>query len=246
MLSRVIDKSVRHIAILGDLHIGRRDATDQFKARDEAFIEALEPVVAAVDRVFLLGDILELQRGPIPFAHRYERRFVTEEHRVLIDYLRRPEFLWFSGNHDGLLTQSDGALRELVMDVGGENAVFLHGDRADWVVSEVPLVQGLGSWVGGMAERAGLRAAYGMLCSLDAALNGVHADPARCRLVARLLSYAREQDATRVFCGHIHATLDYQANGLSLCRPGSSTGGYLRYILLDRHTGETSFHRHRV
>ena len=246
MSSRTIDGSDRRVAILADLHIGRRDATDQFKADDEAFIEALEPIVAAVDRVFLLGDVLELQRGLFPFAHRYERDVITREHEALVDFLRGPKFLWFKGNHDTLLATTDGALEELTLDVGGKKALFLHGDRADWVVSEVPFVQGFGSWLGGIAERAGLRTAYSMLCSIDAALNGVHKDPSRCRLIARLLDYARSQNATRVFCGHIHSALAYQVDDLAIFRPGSSTDGTLRYIIIDRLTGETSHHQQRV
>jgi hypothetical protein len=85
--------------ILSDLHLGGLAETDLLR-RAELRAPLLE-VVAGVDRVVLLGDVLELRHGPVRDAMSVARPFFEE----LGQALAGGELIITAGNHDHALVE---------------------------------------------------------------------------------------------------------------------------------------------
>ena len=85
--------------ILSDLHLGSIHQAD-LQRRPEA-MEALLRRVADVDRVLLLGDVVELRHGPVREALELARPFFAE----LGNALAGRELLITAGNHDHALIE---------------------------------------------------------------------------------------------------------------------------------------------
>ncbi len=86
--------------IISDLHLGGRTGIDVLRRRDlrEPLLEALQDV----DRLVLLGDVLELRHGPPGDALAASRPFFEDVGRALGDR----ELIVTAGNHDHLLVSS--------------------------------------------------------------------------------------------------------------------------------------------
>jgi predicted phosphodiesterase len=96
--------------ILSDLHLGSLSRSDLLRRAEVR--EPLFAAVADVDRVLLLGDVLELRHGPIRDAMDAARPFFEELGRALGER----ELLVVAGNHDHALVEpwlaARGAVRE--------------------------------------------------------------------------------------------------------------------------------------
>ena len=86
--------------IISDLHLGSRLGSDVLRRPGPraALLEALEDV----DRLVLLGDVLELRHGPPRYAMAAARPFFEDLGRVLAGR----EIVVSAGNHDHLLVES--------------------------------------------------------------------------------------------------------------------------------------------
>ncbi len=91
--------------ILSDLHLGSVSGSDLLR-REDLRAPLLE-AVAEVDRVVLLGDVLELRHGPIREAMAAARPFFEDLGRALGD----GELILVAGNHDHALVEPWLALR---------------------------------------------------------------------------------------------------------------------------------------
>ena len=85
--------------ILSDLHLGSQSGSDLL--RRPQMREALLGSLEGIDRVILLGDILELRHGPVREAIDAARPFFEE----LGHALRDRELIMTAGNHDHALVE---------------------------------------------------------------------------------------------------------------------------------------------
>jgi predicted phosphodiesterase len=131
--------------ILSDLHLGATSRADLL--RDPELREPLLRAVAGVDRVVLLGDVLELRHGPPRAALEAARPFFEELGRALAG----KELVLVAGNHDHALIEPWLLLRAELPEtepLGLEQLI----DAAD----ASPAVKRLAEWAG----RARTRFAY--------------------------------------------------------------------------------------
>jgi len=229
---------LRRLAVVADLHLGRRDRADGFRTDEARFVRALLALADTVDRVVLLGDVLELTHGPVPFSLAREERLVSAARADLLALLTQPRFVWLRGNHDPVTARTHGAAHEWSLDVQGRRTLLLHGDRFDWFVQHTPGAGRLASWTGATATRLGSPWVYAWLAGLDGWFNGHDRDPARCAFVGRSLAYAQARGASTIVVGHDHHPRLGQAEGVTLVRPGSCREGRLRAARVDLVTGE--------
>ena len=234
------------VALLSDLHLGRGGSADDGPADASALAAALHALAARVDRVLLAGDVLELQHGLVPFAWAREARLMRARHAGLVAALTAPSFVWLVGNHDEPLARLDGHLADLRLDVGGRRLLVLHGHQVDPLHVYAPRLEAFGSWGAAMAVRAGWRGAWTLATGLAGRLNGMHRAPVESAFTRRLLAWGKARGATWVAHGHDHAPLLLTRDGVTLVRPGATTGRHLRYALLDLVDGRASLHHERL
>jgi predicted phosphodiesterase len=238
--------ALRTIAVLADLHIGRR-RTGHFDdpSADEALAGVLSRLADEVDRVFLLGDVLELYYGLIPFSSRNEERVIARHHPLLVSLLSQPRFVWFVGNHDLRGGSLRRPLGELMIEAAGHRTLFLHGHRYDRGIHRVPRVAELGAWAGGMAARLGVRHAVRWLTELNGRFNGVmpKTPVAETPYVRAAFDHAHAEGADTLIIGHIHHTFDLRRGGVHMLNPGPSSAEGLAVLYYDLQTGD---HERRV
>jgi hypothetical protein len=98
--------------ILSDLHLGANSRSDLLRRPE--FRQALFSALGGVDRVVLLGDVLELRHGPMREAMATARPFFEDLGRAL----GRRELVLISGNHDHALIEPWLAARGVDADPG--------------------------------------------------------------------------------------------------------------------------------
>lgn len=238
--------SLRTIALLSDLHLGRYDHPDGGRVDYLDLVARIEALAARVDLVVLVGDVLELQHGLVPFAFAHELAVVRRRHADLIQLLSRPGFVRLVGNHDSSLARLAGHHDDLRLDVGGRRLVALHGHQVDVLHRHVPWLESAGSWGAAMAVRAGFRDAWRLAAETAGRVNGMRGAGGEGAFTRRVLTWGRARGATWIVHGHEHAPLLLQRDGVTLIRPGATLGSRLRYALLDVVSGEASLHAERL
>jgi len=98
--------------IISDLHLGASSRVDLLRRPEMR--EALLSALGGVDRVVLLGDVLELRHGPIREAMAAARPFFEDLGRAL----GGRELVLTAGNHDHALVEPWLAARFLLADPG--------------------------------------------------------------------------------------------------------------------------------
>jgi predicted phosphodiesterase len=123
--------------ILSDLHLGSSSRADLLRRGEVR--ETLLRAVADVDRVVLLGDVLELRHGPPHAALGVARPFFEELGRALAGR----ELVLVAGNHDHALIEPWLALRAELPDSQplGLEQVIAAGEAS-------PTVKRLAEWAG--------------------------------------------------------------------------------------------------
>ena len=98
--------------IISDLHLGSGSGSDLLRLPE--LREPLLKAVEGVDRVVLLGDVLELRHGPVREAMAAARPFFED----LGQALRERELIMTLGNHDHALIEPWLAARGAEADPG--------------------------------------------------------------------------------------------------------------------------------
>jgi UDP-2,3-diacylglucosamine pyrophosphatase LpxH len=220
-----MDLHVYHTLILSDLHLGAetshaREATRVLKEN-------------RFQRLILLGDIF----ADLNFAR------LTKDHWKFLGYIRKLsnpkrniEVIWVEGNHDHGLTNIMSHLvgvrvyQDYAWQYGGLHHIAIHGHQFDgFQVNNVRL-----SKVG--------TALYLQLQKLDFKSKPI------VRLIDRLntrwlrmstkvssgaLHYARQHGANRIFCGHTHAAIHVEENGIHYYNSGGWVDSRMTYLTVD-------------
>jgi UDP-2,3-diacylglucosamine pyrophosphatase LpxH len=209
--------------ILSDLHLG----ADMSRAR-----EALQVLQQnAYRRLILLGDIFaDLNFGRLKKEHWKFLGYI----RKLSNPKRKVEVVWVEGNHDHGLTEIMSHLvgvrvyQEYEWSYQGRRHIAVHGHQFDgFSVSNVRLSY----WVGTLL--------YLQLQKLDSKnkvltrfLDRLNTRWLRLssKVAAGALAYARRHHADRIFCGHTHAALHQQEDGIDYYNCGAWIDQRLTYI----------------
>ena len=223
-----MDPPVYDTLVLSDLHLG----SEMSRARDA--IRVLKE--NRFRRLILLGDI---------FADLNFRR-LTKEHWKLLGYIRKlsnpkrnVEVVWVEGNHDHGLADVMSHLvgvrvyQEYVWEYEGLRHVAIHGHQFDRLIVNKLQSNYLGTL---------LTLLYLQLQKLD-----VKGKPFT-RLIDRLntrwlrmsskvaagaLFYARLRKADRIFCGHTHAPMCAERDGVHYYNSGGWVDAIPAYITID-------------
>ena len=211
--------------ILSDLHLGSEvslaeDATRMLKEN-------------RFRRLILLGDI---------FSDLNFRR-LTKDHWKFLSYIRKLsnpkrgiEVVWVEGNHDQGLTAVMSHLvgvkvfEEYAWEFRGVRHLAIHGHQFDrflvnnWLLSSVNTfvhlqIQKLdfkGKWFSRLVDRLGTR-----WLRLSA------------KVAAGAISHARLRQVQRIFCGHTHAAVYREKDGVEYYNSGSWTDATPTYLTID-------------
>jgi len=230
-----------HIAVISDLHLGRRGPTDGFGHDDAEFLGFLNFLEDNFEFVVLLGDIWETLTGTLMGDQAGELKAAQEAHRELAERFRRPKYLHVHGNHD-LVSRHFGIPEEVSFSADGVRLLFTHGHQGDPLVAERQSASEFGVWVGGWIRRLRLGPIYRLANELDTMRGGFSLDATRCSFQRAWMGRAAHRDVDVMVTGHTHlATRAEHGNRLYL-NSGSCSEGQLSYLALDTRRGDYSVH----
>jgi len=220
-----MDPPVYDTLILSDVHLGAETS----RARDA--IRALKE--NRFRRLILLGDI---------FADLNFRR-LTKEHWKFLGYIRKlsnpkrkVEVIWVEGNHDRGLTDIMSHLvgvkvyQEYEWEFAGLRHLAIHGHQFDcFGVNNVHLNY-FGTLLYLLIQRLDLKGKP--LARLIDRLNTrwLRLSP---KVASGALFHARLRKADRVFCGHTHAAMRQEQNGIEYYNSGGWVDSIPTYITID-------------
>jgi UDP-2,3-diacylglucosamine pyrophosphatase LpxH len=226
MLGRSTSTADFDTLILSDLHLG----SEMSRARDA--LEVLES--HRFHRLVLLGDI---------FSDLNFRR-LTSEHWQFLTYIRKlsnpkrkVEVVWVEGNHDrglaNLMSHLVGVpvYQRYVWEYAGKRHLAMHGHQFDRFVSRNLLI-----------SRVGEQLFYGIQ-KLDSQtqcfsrfLDRTNTRWLRLsdKVASGAIHYARMGGCRRVFCGHTHAALAMERDGIEYYNSGSWVDARATFLTIDQ------------
>ena len=212
--------------IISDLHLG----SEISRARDAMeFLQSVE-----FRRLILLGDIF----ADLNFSR------LTKEHWKFLGYIRKlsnpkhdVEVVWVEGNHDLGLTEVMSHLvgvrvyQQYEWEYAGKRHLAIHGHQFDtFVIKNIKLShfgQLIYLWLQKIDAKNKRFARY-----LD------RLNTRWLRLSAQVgqgaLSYAKTGKAERIFCGHTHAPLQMERDGVEYYNSGAWVNLRCSYITVDK------------
>jgi UDP-2,3-diacylglucosamine pyrophosphatase LpxH len=210
--------------ILSDVHLGAevsRASAATAMLREKSF-----------RRLILLGDIFaDLNFGRLKKEHW---KFLGAI-RKLSNPKRNVEVVWVEGNHDLGLTQVMSHLvgvrvfQEYRWTYGGLRHLAIHGHQFDgFAVNSVPLSH-VGTWFYLLLQKLDLRG--NPLSRWIDRLNTrwLRMSP---KVAAGAIAYARQRDVDRIFCGHTHAAMHLERDGIHYYNSGGWIDSRLTYITI--------------
>ena len=220
-----MDPPVYDTLILSDVHLGAetsraRDATRVLKEN-------------RFRRLILLGDI---------FADLNFRR-LTKEHWKFLGYIRKlsnpkrkVEVIWVEGNHDEGLTDIMSHLvgvkvyQDYSWNFRGLRHLAIHGHQFDTVGINSVRLNHFGTLLYLQIQRLDLKGKP--LARLIDRLNTrwLRMSP---KVAAGALSHARLHRADRIFCGHTHAAMQQEQDGIEYYNSGGWVDTKPTYITID-------------
>ena len=211
--------------ILSDLHLGAetsraREATRVLKAN-------------RFQRLILLGDIF----ADLNFAR------LTKDHWKFLGYIRKLsnpkrkiEVVWVEGNHDHGLTDIMSHLvgvrvyQDYAWEYGGLRHLAIHGHQFDgFQVNRVRLSQ-WGTSLFLQLQKLDFKSKpiTRMIDRLNTRWLRMSA-----KVASGALGYARQHGADRIFCGHTHAALHVERDGIDYYNSGGWVDSRLTYLTVD-------------
>jgi UDP-2,3-diacylglucosamine pyrophosphatase LpxH len=220
-----MDLQVSNTLILSDLHLGAetshaREATRVLKEN-------------RFQRLILLGDIF----ADLNFAR------LTKDHWKFLGYIRKLsnpkrkiEVVWVEGNHDHGLTNIMSHLvgvrvyQHYAWHYGGLRHLAIHGHQFDgFQVNNVRLSK-LGTALYLQMQKLDFKSKP--LVRLIDRLNTRWLRMSS-KVSAGALQYARQHEASRIFCGHTHQAIHIEDNGIHYYNAGGWVDSRLTYLTVD-------------
>jgi UDP-2,3-diacylglucosamine pyrophosphatase LpxH len=221
--------------ILSDLHLG----SEMSRARDATRVLKEHHF----RRLILLGDI---------FADLNFRR-LTKEHWKLLGYIRKlsnpkrnVEVVWVEGNHDHGLADVMSHLvgvrvyREYVWDYSGMRHIAIHGHQFDRLLANNLRLNYLVTLLYLQLQKLDVKGQP--LTRLIDRLNTRWLRMSA-KVAAGALFYARLRKADRIFCGHTHAAMHEEKDGIHYYNAGGWVDSAPAYITIDQNGVEIHEYR---
>ena len=231
------------IAVISDLHLGARGATDSFGHEDSEFLRFLSFLERNFERIVLLGDIWETLTSSTPRGHAEELRLARERHPEIAARFGRRKYTYVHGNHDWIAASCDGAPSEVHWDYGGARLIFAHGHQSDPLVMHQRTLVEAGIWLGGWIRRAGMLAAYDFFDRLDQKRGVYHADEEPGAVETWAVAQARSQKADVIVTGHTHIPRKTEHDAHLFMNSGSCAEGNISFLALDPRAGNYAVHQ---
>jgi UDP-2,3-diacylglucosamine pyrophosphatase LpxH len=220
-----MDPQLCNTLILSDLHLGAETS----RAREATHVLK----TSRFQRLILLGDIF----ADLNFAR------LTKEHWKFLGYIRKLsnpkrkiEVVWVEGNHDHGLTNIMSHLvgvrvyQHYIWQCGARRHVAIHGHQFD------------GFQVNNLSLSRWGTSFYLKLQKLDFKSKPI------ARLIDRLntrwlrmsskvaagaLQFARQHEASRIFCGHTHEAIHVEQDGINYYNTGGWVDSRMTYVTVD-------------
>lgn len=230
------------IAVISDLHLGRRDAADHFGHDESGFLRFLRFLESNFERIVLLGDIFETLTPRTPGRQVAELVAARAAHPGIVQRFARPQYHYIHGNHDLVAGPLLGAPEQLVLEADGVRLLFTHGHHHDWLIRKARLLSEAAVWAGAWLRRMRLRAMFRVFQTLDARLTNALPDPARCTFQRWALARAHDSGADIVVTGHTHLGMRVEHGSRLFLNSGTCSEGQFSFLSLDTRAARYSLH----
>jgi predicted phosphodiesterase len=230
------------IAVISDLHLGRRDAADHFGHDDSVFLRFLRFLESNFERIVLLGDIFETLTPRAPWRQAAELAGARAAHPDIVRRFDQPRYHYIHGNHDLVAGTLLGAPEQLVLEADGVRMLFTHGHHHDWVIRKARFLSEAAVWAGAWLRRMRLRAMFRMFQALDTRLTHALPDPTRCTFQRWAMARAQDSGADIVVTGHTHLGLRVEHGSRLFLNSGTCSEGRFSFLGLDTRAGQYSLH----
>lgn len=230
------------IAVISDLHLGRRDRSDAFRHEDDEFLRFLDFLEDSFSSIVLLGDIWETLRSRWPRAQAHELAQVRATHPEIAARFRGPKYRYVHGNHDLVSAAVDRAPSSWVTTLGTTNLYFTHGHDYDWHWQRARWLGEFGSWAGGWLLRMRLRAIFRTFDRIDNRVRGARPDPEHCAFQRWAIGLARMKQADVIVTGHTHIGTRAEHGDKLFLNSGSCSQGAFQYLALEPGHGHFALH----
>jgi len=232
------------IAVISDLHLGRKDKLDQFNRNQGAearLYTLLRYLENHVDKIILLGDVFETLRSKT-LDHESRLRAILKHYpKVSKKILTNQKYVLIQGNHDIVTGKVLKAPEMLKIKDNGTSIAFFHGHQLDPVIGDfwVKNFERTGVWIGGWLERMGIDITRkGNVSSKLKALNSQWKVGKFERAAAAMAS---EMGADIVVTGHSHHPMKVEFDSALFLNSGTRVAGRQDMVLID-----TSAHTYDV
>jgi UDP-2,3-diacylglucosamine pyrophosphatase LpxH len=226
------------IAVLSDLHLGRRNELDRFartkRCVEPKFLALLRHLERHVDKIVLLGDIFETLKGPHPGSTRDELRGALESYpEIARRAVDDPRYQLVHGNHDVVAKDALGALEFFEVEDRDQRLVFFHGHQLDPLTRGRALLSRAGCWLGGWLERVGVDVTpHDAVARPDSTFSEYDGYFER---AAVALGASRGADI--IVTGHTHRAMRAEHGERLFMNSGSCVAGRRELLLLDTARG---------
>ena len=237
------------IAVLSDMHLGRKDGLDQFARNPGAesrLYNLLDYLEEHVDKIVLLGDIFDVYRTKLFGNWAFERELKAIMHaypQLSVKILCHPKYEIIQGNHDYPTKKVLRAREFYEVNADNKKLLFFHGHQLD------PQTEGVwtrhfekfGCWAGGWLERMGMDLTAKMnMKSKIKALNNEWPMSKFENLAAKL---GEDRGADIVVTGHSHHPMKVEIGNVLFMNSGARVAGRQDMLLLDTSTDTYEVHK---
>ena len=220
-----MDLPVYDTLILSDLHLG----SEVSRARDATRV--LKETLFR--RLILLGDIFaDLNFGRLKKEHWQFLGTI----RKLSNPKRQVDVIWVEGNHDHGLTDVMSHLvgvkvyQEYVWHFAGRKHLAIHGHQFDGFGVNNMTLSSLGTSLYLFLQKLDLK---GKPCARMIDRLNTRWLRMSSKVACGALSHARMNGVDRIFCGHTHAAMHQEHEGISYFNSGGWTDSRPTYITID-------------
>ncbi len=225
-----------YVAVISDLHLGARPATDTFGHTDSDFARFLRHLEHTFDRIILLGDIWETLTPGRPGRPQDELLAARRAHPELARRFEGPRYTYLHGNHDWIAATAK-VPEELVLRDGSTRILLTHGHQHDLLLRHARGLAELGVWCGGWMRRLGLSPLYRLAARMDELWTRAACVDRASRFQRWALATGRLRGADIVVTGHTHVSARTEYAGQLFLNSGSCCQGRFGHLALDTRRG---------
>ena len=230
------------LAVISDLHLGRRGPTDGFGHDDADFLRFLTFLERNFEQIVLLGDIWETLTGALPGHAADELRAAQEAHPEITRRFRRRKYRHVHGNHDMVARDVDGVPEEITLRADGVRLLFAHGHQGDDLCANSQSTSEFGVWLGGWLRRLRLHPVYRIASYVDTWRGGISPDSTRCSFQRAWMGRAERRDVDVMVTGHTHLAARAEHGDRLYLNSGSCSEGKFSYLAIDTRRGDYTVH----